>query len=256
VLFLRYHAERPLAAGTALWLCLLKPHLFLPFAAALAAWIVYARAWKIVAGTAAAIAASSALAFLIDPDAWTNYAAMMRSPLVENELVPCLSDALRHWLWPQQPWTRFIPAAVACVWALLYYWRRRQQWNWTHHASPLMLVSLVTAPYCFLYDQGLAIPALLDAAYRTRRHALLIGLSLLIVAVDIELAGVRIVSTWYLWTAPAWCAWYYLALRPSSASQEMATASAESGIGASLAGGSEFEAIPALGAGGMSHPRR
>ena len=213
VLFLRFHDERPWSAGAALWLCLLKPHLFLPFAAVLAAWIIFTRAWKILASAVAAVAASNVLVFLIDPRAWANYAAMMRSPLVENESVPCLADALRHGLWPQQSWTRLLPAAVACAWALGYYWRRRAAWSWTHNASPLMLVSLVTAPYCFPYDQVLAIPALMDAAYRARRRAMTIVLALLIVTVDAELIGVRIISAWYLWTAPAWCAWYYFALR-------------------------------------------
>lgn len=215
VLFLRFHTRRPYAAGVALWLCALKPHLFLPFAAALAAWMLVTRAWKVLAGAAAALAVSSAAAFLLDPHAWANYARMMRSPSVENEFVPCVADALRHWLWPQEPWTQYLPAAVACLWALGYFWRRRTAWDWTRNSSPLMLVALVAAPYCFLYDQGLAIPALLDAAYRTRWRAMVTVLALLIVAVDAELGGVKIISALYLWTAPAWWGWYWLAGRTS-----------------------------------------
>ena len=213
VLFLRYHRQRPFAAGLALWLCLLKPHLFLPFAAALAAWIVFARAWRILAGAAAALALSSALAFAIAPRAWAGYAAMLRSPLLENEFIPCLADALRHWFWPQHPAARFLLVLPACLWALGYYWRRRRQWDWTRHASPLMLAALLTAPYCFLYDQCLAVPALMDAAYRTRSRHLLTVLAALLLVLDAQLAAVRIVSAWYLWTAPAWCAWYFLAAR-------------------------------------------
>lgn len=88
VLFLRWHRSRPFAAGASLWLCALKPHLFLPFAAALAAWIVVARAWKLVTGTAAALALSSAVATLIDPRAWPDYIHLMRSPAVENDFIP------------------------------------------------------------------------------------------------------------------------------------------------------------------------
>ncbi len=74
-LFLRWHGSQPFLAGAALWLCALKPHLFLPFVAALAAWIVFSRAWKVLAGAAAALALSSALASLIDPHAWLDYTA-------------------------------------------------------------------------------------------------------------------------------------------------------------------------------------
>lgn len=212
-LFLRYNQTRPFAAGMALWLCALKPHLFLPFAAALAVWIVVTRAWKMLAGAVLALGTSSAIAYLLAPHGWTDYLHLLRSPAVEKEFVPCLADAIRHWLWPQQAWTHFLPSLLASAWAIGYYWRRRTEWSWARNASPLMLVSLLTAPYCFVYDQGLAIPALMDAAYRTRRRTLLIALALLIAALDAELPGIRIVSAWYLWTAPAWCAWYYAALR-------------------------------------------
>ena len=104
VLFLRFHRCHPFNAGAALWLCALKPHLFLPFAAVLAAWIVLTRAWKLLAGFAVALAFTSALATLIDPSSWTDYARLMRSPSVENQFIPCLAGALRHWLRPHSVW--------------------------------------------------------------------------------------------------------------------------------------------------------
>ncbi|MGB7264593.1 MAG: glycosyltransferase 87 family protein [Terracidiphilus sp.] len=211
VLFLRLHRRRPFAAGAALWLCALKPHLFLPFAAALALWIVVSRSYRLLAGTASAIALSSAAAFAIDPAAFADYTRMMRSPAVENEFIPCLADALRHWLSPQSVWLQYLPAALCCLWALFYFWRRRTAWDWLANGSPLMLVSILAAPYCWFYDQGLAIPALLDGAYATRSRKLLAALTLLILLADIEICVVRVISPLYLWTAPAWLAWYLLA---------------------------------------------
>lgn len=210
-LFLRFYRQRPFAAGVALWLCALKPHLFLPFGVALLAWVVYARAWKVLAGAAAALAASSALAFAIAPHAWPDYAQMLRSPLVNSEYIPCLADALRHGLWPQITWTQYVPAAAACVWALAYFWRRRARWDWVKNSGPLILVSLLFAPYVWLYDQCLAIPALLEAAYATRSQSLLITLALLILIADLELGGVNVISPLWLWTAPAWLGWYAVA---------------------------------------------
>jgi Glycosyltransferase family 87 len=211
VLFLRYHVQRPFAAGLALWLCALKPHLFLPFGAALTLWIVVSRAWKIVAGAAAALAITSAISLALDPQAWPDYIRMMRSPLVENDFIPCLPDVLRHWLWPQHAWTQYLPAALACLWAVLYYWRRRAHWRWTANGSPLMLVSLLLAPYAWFYDQCLVIPALLHAAYAVRSRGLLAALALMILAADIQLCAVKVISPVWLWTAPAWLVWYLLA---------------------------------------------
>ncbi len=211
VLFLRLHRSRPFAAGAALWLCALKPHLFLPFATALAAWIVVSRAYKLLAGAAAAIALSSAAAFVIDPSAWRDYIRLMRSPAVENEFIPCLASAMRHWLLPQAAWLQYLPAALCCVWALLYFLRRRAAWDWITNSSPLMLDSLLAAPYCWFYDQCLAIPALMHGAYATRSRKLLAVLALIILVMDGEICFVPVVSPLWLWTAPALLAWYLLA---------------------------------------------
>src|ERR1700728_2194583 len=69
VLFLRFHRAHPFSAGAALWLCALKPHLFLPFAAVLTLWILVSRSYKLLAGFLFALALTTAAAFVIDPHA-------------------------------------------------------------------------------------------------------------------------------------------------------------------------------------------
>jgi hypothetical protein len=211
VLFLRLHKSRPFAGGAVLWLCALKPHLLLPFAAALVAWIIVSRAYRLLAGAISALALSSAAAFLIDPTAWRDYIRLMRSPAVENEFIPCLADALRHWVLPQAAWLQFLPGALCCIWALIYFWRRRAVWDWVTNSSPLVLVSFLAAPYCWFYDQCLAIPALIHGAYVTRSRKLLAALALAILVMDGEICGVQVFSPLWLWTAPAWLVWYLLA---------------------------------------------
>jgi len=211
VLFLYFHRDQPFVAGLSLWFCALKPHLLLPFGAALVAWIVVTSSYKVLAGAATSVAVTSVLAYFIDPVAWRDYSAMMRAPNIDKEFIPCLSDAFRMWVWPEAVWLQYLPAAVCCVWAVVYYWQRRNAWNWTRNSGPLVLVSLLFAPYCFLYDQGLAIPALMDAGFATRSRMMLAALALLILLVDIELGGVRIISVFYIWTMPAWVAWYFVA---------------------------------------------
>jgi Glycosyltransferase family 87 len=210
-LFLRYHRTHPFAAGAALWLCALKPHLFLPFFAALAAWILFTRSYKVVAGAAVALAASLALSYWIDPSAFPRYFALMRSPGVVQEFVPCLSDVLRFWIRPTAVWLQYLPASLASLWALYYYWTRRHNWNWLENSCPLMLVSIVAAPYSFIYDQGIVIPAVVHGAYTTRARWTLIVLVAAFAVIGVEATMVKIVSCWYLWTAPFWLAWYYVA---------------------------------------------
>jgi len=72
-----------------------------------------------------------------------------------------------------------------------------------------MLVSIVLAPFGWLFDQVLAIPALLDGAYRTRSSTMLVLLAAGSVLVTVDsLWGVNFFSAFNLWTAPAWLAWY------------------------------------------------
>jgi hypothetical protein len=214
VLFLRLHRAHPFAAGVALWLCALKPHLFLPFGVALLGWIFVRRSYRILAGAAMALGSSCAVAYCIDPSAWPRYLQMIRAPEVDNQFIPCLSDALRLWLRPEATWIQYLPTLLCCIWAVRYFWHRRQVWDWTEHGGPLMLSSLLFAPYCWLYDQGLALPALLHRAYQScsRTPVALIALAALVI--DFELCRFRLSSGWYLWTAPAWLALYLMA-RPA-----------------------------------------
>jgi hypothetical protein len=78
----------------------------------------------------------------------------------------------------------------------------------------LMVVSIFAAPHCFIYDQGLVIPGLLEGAYLTRSRTLLVILALSSVVVEGELiSDVKIHSTQFLWTAATWLLWYLLATR-------------------------------------------
>jgi hypothetical protein len=211
-LFLRLHRTQPFLAGSALGLCALKPHLFLPFGVVLLAWVLVSRSYKLAAGAAAAMAASSAVAFLIDRQAWAQYAQMARASGIEREYIPCLSYLLRSWLGANSMSLQFLPAALGCAWALSYYWPRRQAWDWTKNSSPLLLVSLLVAPYSWIYDQGVVIPALLQGAFLTRSRNLLVALAFLSAMVEIALYGSiaqpTVLLYWTLWTAPAWLVWY------------------------------------------------
>jgi hypothetical protein len=89
------------------------------------------------------------------------------------------------------------------------------------HGSLLVLVSLVTAPYSWVYDDGIAISALLHGAYLTRSRILLAILALASIAIEAELfSGVKMQSTFYFWTAPTWLVWYLFATRITKPKEE------------------------------------
>lgn len=216
-LFLRNHRTRPFLAGAALWFCTLKPHLFLPFAVVLLVWIAVSRSYRILLGAAASMTASCLLTEWIDPSAWAQYIAWGRTSGISREFIPCLSVALRELLDPAAKWLVFVPAALACAWALIYFWRRRHGWDWIEHGNLLMLVSIVAAPYCWLYDQSLALPALMCTAGRVRSRRLLAVLASAYLLLELQpFFSSSLASALYLWPAPAWLVWY-LAARKSAA---------------------------------------
>jgi len=219
-LFLRLYRSRPFLAGVSLWLCALKPHLFLAFGVVLLAWIVLHQAWKILLGGIAALAVSSALAWLIEPTAWHDYSHMMRTYGIEFEFIPCWSVVLRLWTRPHLNAIQYILPAIGCTWALGYFWKHRRAWDWLSHGSLLMVVSLLCAPYAWLFDQAVIIPALLQGAYRTRSRIVLTALAVLSISVEVLLVmGYKLPSPVFLYTQPAWFLWY-LAARATAGQED------------------------------------
>ena len=181
----------------------------------LVAWVLVSRSYKLAAGASVAMAASCAITSLIDPMAWTQYIQMAHASHIDQEFIPCLSDLLRYWISPRSIWLQYLPAALGCIWALVYFWPRRRTWDWTKDGSLLILVSLLVAPYTWVYDQGIVIPALLQGAFLTRSRNLLIALAFLSALVEIvvfsSLTYPAAMQRWTYWTAPAWLAWYLVA---------------------------------------------
>ena len=209
VLFLYLHRRRPFLAGLALWLCALKPHLFLVFGTALVVWVTVNSCYKVLLGAATALAASSALSLWIYPNAWADYAHMMRTNGLQYEFIPCWSVVLRLWLSPGTLGLQSLLSVLGCGWALVYFWKRRHSWDWMKDGSLLILVSILAAPYCWVFDQSVAIPALLHGAYLVRSRVLLAILALASLVMEIgHLSGINLTSPLYLWTAPMWLAWY------------------------------------------------
>jgi len=223
VLFLRLHRSRPFMAGVSLWLCLLKPHLFLPFGIVLLVWAIATRSYRLLAGIAAALGFSSGVVLLWDPLVWLHYSQMMSSmstARMQQELIPCLSIMFRWIISPKAMWLQYLPSVLGCIWALAYFRKHYDHWDWMEHGSLLMLVSVIVAPYAWLMDQAILLPALLHAAYFTRSRSLIAVLALASAVIELgALRGVALLhSPLYLWTAPAWLAWYLYATRTTGAS--------------------------------------
>jgi len=210
-LFLRFYKARPFGAGAALWLCTIKPHLFLPFALVLLVWICTSRSYRILAGASTAMAINAALMALIDPAAVSQYLRYMRTSAITHEFTAYFGDLLRDKINPNAEWLAFIPAILGCIWALVYFWPRRHQWDWLEDGALLILVSLLVAPFGWIFDQVLALPAIMVAVKRTQSKLLLSLLAAVYIIIEVEIIQFDPHSAAFLWTTPAWLTWFLFA---------------------------------------------
>jgi hypothetical protein len=217
-LFLYFHQSWPFLAGAALLLCATKPHMFLPFGIVLILWIVMKKQYRILTGFCVAMLASCTLAFCFDPNAWSQYSQMMHTGGALDELVPSLSVYFRFLVDQRAVWLQFLPACVSCAWALWYFWTRRNRWTWMDQGLLLLLVSAMCRPFGWLTDECMLLPAVLAGIYRadkTGRSLIPFGCIAGVAMIEV-FVKIPMTSAYYLWTTPAWLAWYLYATAGNS----------------------------------------
>ena len=138
----------------------------------------------------------------------------MSSTGVLDAFVPTLSVTLRFLIDRNAVWLQFLPEAGGCVWAVWYFWSRHNRWDWTDQGLLLLLASMACTPYAWFTDEAVLLPAVLAALYRAAdsgRSLFSLGLIAGIAFIEV-LAAVKMTSPFYLWTVPAWLAWYLYAV--------------------------------------------
>jgi hypothetical protein len=214
-LFLTLLRKRPFWAGTALVLCAVKPHLFVLFGVVLLVWALRTRAYALLAGVAAALAASAALTWFVDPHAWAQYHRMLATAGIMQQIIPTWGELLRQLLNRKALWLQFVPEILGIAWALWYYSRRHARWNWMLEGQLLLIVSVLCSPYALLPDEALLLPAVLAAVYTAEnasRSLIPFGIAAGLALLEV-LTNISMTTFYYLWTVPAWLAWFLYATR-------------------------------------------
>lgn len=214
-LFLYWIESRPFLAGAAFLPCLLKPHLFVPFALVLLLWVIRKKAFKFGIGVLACLLLNGAITVFFDPHVFADYVRMLRSSTLQDRFTPTLSVALRMLIAWNSEWPRFVLLGGACVWAIWFFWSRRDRWDWQDQGLIVLLVSLMCSPYSWFMDEAVLLPALLTALVRENgRKWLVWPIWIAGGAALIEIfRGVDIKSMDYLWTTPVWLTCYLLATK-------------------------------------------
>lgn len=210
-LFLRFYRSRPFWAGASLLLMAVKPHLFLVFWAVLLVDELSHRRFRIFAGFAAALAAASLFPMAFDPRIWRHYVETVRSAALNHAQFPTLSMLFRMLINANAVWLLLVPSGAAILWALWYYARNRNVWDWRSHGMLLMLVTILVSPYGFFTDQIVLLPSIAFALLMPERRKYSIPILIAINAAAILLLmrpHASLVSPALVWTPLAWFAWF------------------------------------------------
>jgi Glycosyltransferase family 87 len=213
----------PASAGACGLLIALKPHLLFLFWPALVWYAVTEPRWRMFWGFTAAISVSCLLSLGLDGQVFSQYVNLWKQSRAFQDVTPTAGGALRllignHW------GIQYLPALAAAAWLAAFRLNRRRHWNWINEMPLLSLVSVVTTPYAWFFDQAVLLPCVLQATgwLATARQRKWLWPAITYCAINgVVLFLILWHRTWfwYTWTPFAWLLLYLWVHRISSRSR-------------------------------------
>jgi hypothetical protein len=196
-------------AGMATVLIAIKPHLFGVFAAALFLWTIHQRRWSVFGGAALTVIVIMACLLGANPHLIDQYWHCMTVHSPRDCKTPILGSLFRIMFGPTQFWLQVIPQVIGLVWVVIYWYRRRNQWDWSEQLPLLVLVSLLTTPYgAWPFDLVVLLLPVIEIAARvekaSRTHlgiVLAVYATISLPAMAMSVAGVDLF--YFVWMPPA-----------------------------------------------------
>jgi hypothetical protein len=206
--FLFWIYDSSWVAGVATVLIAIKPHLFGVFAAALFLWTMHQRRWSVFAGAALTLTVIMACLLAADPHLIDEYMHCMNVHSPRDCRTPILGSLLRVLFGPNQFWLQVIPQVVGLAWVAVYWYRRRNSWDWSEQLPLLVLVSLLTTPYgAWPFDLVVLLVPVIEIAARAQwanrsQLAIVAGIyaAIEVPALALSVAGVD--SFYFVWMPP------------------------------------------------------
>ena len=221
--FLVLAAERRwLLAGACLPLVAIKPQLLHLFWIAILVWVVREGRWRVLAGAIGSAAALVLIATVLDAAVVPEFFAMAANDAPQapaSTLGTALRFVVARATGEERFWLQFVPPVLSLGWFLPFTARCRERWDWHADASPVILVSLMTTAYGWIYDQiVLLVPivqlgAMVARSERPRDHLPLVAgyvaINAAILAMNVRDAD----PFWYIWVPFAFAGWWWVGRR-------------------------------------------
>lgn len=203
-------------AGISLVLLAVKPHILYLFLLAVVLWAVDRKQWKIILGFLFTLIATTAIAWVINPDVIQQYFVAIQNYPPADWATPTLGGILRIIFGIERFWLQFLPTLIGSLWLLLHWLKNKKNWDWLEQTPILILVSTLTTAYGWSWDQTVSIIAVLQIAIipfpwvRNLSSVLIVSSYLVIDLLALIIRGNQL---WSFWLAPALLIWYLVSKR-------------------------------------------
>lgn len=202
-------------AGIATVLIAIKPHLLYLVWISVVVWALDRRRWSLLLSGGLAGLLVSLVPWTFDRGVFPHYfSSMSHSHFLENQW-PTLGALLRLLFGWEHKWLQFLPSIMGTIWFLLHWRANRQAWDWHKQMPIMLLVSVATAFYGWMFDQVVLLPAVIQGAvwifqspsYKALWSALAVYLVLIAMALAVIILQLN--SIWLVWMGPAWVLFYW-----------------------------------------------
>lgn len=191
-----------LAAGICASLTLSKPHLFYLVWLCLVLWSLRQRQWQFWAGVSVGLLSALIPAWITNPDLLAQYMSALQNYPPEEWVTATLGSALRLTFGPEHFWLQFLPSVVGGVFFSAYWWLRRKIWNWENELPFLIMASVATAAYGWVFDLSICLIGLIEQGtkiFQSKPTKLLIALYLIYLAINVILGFVSMPQYLFGW---------------------------------------------------------
>lgn len=207
-------AGRSFASGAFLALVLVKPQNVYLLGLLIVVWMVHRRKWSVAAGAVVGTAVFTLATLALNPAVFRDYITAITTRPPSNTVPPTLGMLLRLLFGDAQFWLMFVPPLAGVAWAMWYYIRNRMTWDWAERAPVIIMVSCITSPYGWMYDQVLFLVPIVSimarAAYSPSGLMRVMGVVVGLTALCLMLHGAGLRELTFVWHAPL-CLALYLA---------------------------------------------
>ncbi len=140
----------------------LKPHLLVPMWLLLILWIIRKERWRIFLGAASGIALAGIIAACFRPAIYSDYihgVTSVHAPTIWA--TPTIGTVFRIVFPKIHTWMVFLPTLCGVLLSLILWRKWRKTFAWEHHLDFILLLSLTTAGYVWIFDWAILLPVVI-----------------------------------------------------------------------------------------------